>query len=63
MDKVNGARKFGEQTKYCDLPLITAQHQIAWLKENLRGETAPDLIIWSGDSSSHQMLKLSEEDV
>ena len=25
VDPVNGARKFGELTKYCDLPLFTAQ--------------------------------------
>jgi hypothetical protein len=57
---LNGARKFGEKSEYCDLPLLTARAQLEWLKENLRGEAAPDLIIWSGDNVSHQMTVLTE---
>ena len=57
-----GARKFGETTG-CDLPYNSCQGQIEWLKENLRGEMAPDLILWTGDSVSHDMQHMTEETI
>jgi hypothetical protein len=62
MAVLNGARKFGERGD-CDLPLITAQGQMQWLKENLRGELKPSLIIWTGDSASHAMVQMTEDQI
>jgi len=58
----NGARRFGENTE-CDLPLITAQGQMAWLNENLRGHLKPELILWTGDSVSHGVEYMTEKEV
>lgn len=56
------ARKYGELSG-CDLPIITAQKQIEWLSKNLIGHRKPDLILWTGDSISHDLVGISEEDV
>lgn len=56
-----GARKYGEYT--CDLPLISAEKQLKWLKENLKGHDKPNLILWTGDSISHDMNQIELEDV
>ena len=55
-----GARKYGELA-LCDLPEITAREQIQWLKQNLRGDLKPDLILWTGDSASHDITGMTEE--
>lgn len=57
-----GARKFGEVIG-CDIPLVTCRAQMQWLKENLRGELQPDLILWTGDNVSHDMQHMTEEKV
>jgi|LauGreDrversion4_2_1035121.scaffolds.fasta_scaffold161951_2 hypothetical protein len=57
-----GARKYGE-VAFCDIPEITAREQMEWLKENLRGHLKPSLILWTGDSTSHEMVETSEEHV
>ena len=63
VDKLNdGAKKFGEVTG-CDLPLTTCQEQMKWFKENLTGELKPSLIIWSGDSVSHDLTHITKEKV
>lgn len=36
---------------------------MAWLKENLRGHLKPDLVLWTGDSVSHGMEYMSEDEV
>lgn len=58
----SGARPFGEITG-CDIPLISCRGQLEWLRDNLRGEMAPDLILWTGDSVSHDMQHMTEEKV
>jgi len=45
------------------MPLFTAQDQINWLKENLRGHLKPELIIWTGDSASHSMEYMDEKEI
>ena len=34
-----------------------------WLNENLRGHLKPDLILWTGDSVSHGLVYMTEEEV
>jgi len=51
------ARRYGELT--CDIPFVTAEKQVEWLAENLE----PDLILWTGDSSSHDLYNMGEKDV
>ena len=34
-----------------------------WLSKNLIGHRKPDLILWTGDSISHDLIGISEEDV
>ena len=36
---------------------------MTWLKENLRGHLKPDLILWTGDSVSHGMEYMTENEV
>jgi 3',5'-cyclic AMP phosphodiesterase CpdA len=59
-DPQDGARKFGELTG-CDLPLETAKAQITWLSKNLLGHRKPDLILWTGDSISHDLTGITED--
>jgi sphingomyelin phosphodiesterase len=57
-----GARRYGEYS--CDLPFAAAQAEVKWLNENLVGEhLKPDLIIWTGDSISHDVRSVTEEHV
>ena len=56
------AGRYGELTN-CDMPLETAEKQLNWLRDNLIDSNRPDLILWTGDSISHQMLHISEEEV
>jgi hypothetical protein len=52
------ARKYGELT--CDIPFVTAVEQMKalakWSKEN---EEKIDMIIWTGDSVSHDIHRIS----
>lgn len=34
-----------------------------WFKENLQGEMKPSLIIWSGDSVSHDLTHMTKDKV
>ena len=43
------------------MPEITAREQIQWLKQNLRGDLKPDLILWTGDSASHDITGMTED--
>jgi hypothetical protein len=43
--------------------MITAEKQVEWLSKNLIGHRKPDLILWTGDSISHDLVGISEEDV
>ena len=43
----------------CDIPFLTADKQMEWLGKNIK----PQLILWTGDSSSHDLYNLHEEDV
>ena len=36
---------------------------MTWLKDNLRGHLKPDLILWTGDSVSHGMEYMTENEV
>ena len=56
------AGRYGELTN-CDMPLETAEKQLIWLRDNLKDSRKPDLILWTGDSVSHQMLDISKDDV
>ena len=57
-----GARKYGEYT--CDLPITTAQAQMDWMHENFIGDhLKPDVILWTGDSISHDVRSLTENHV
>ena len=58
---INGARKYGEYT--CDFPLEGAKAQMKWFKDNLTEEKKPSLIVWTGDSLSHKVLGLKENDL
>jgi len=39
--------------------LNTAEKQVEWLANNL----SPDLILWTGDSSSHDLYRLTAKDI
>lgn len=41
----------------------TAEAQIKWLSRNLVGHRRPDLILWTGDSISHDLTGIIEEHV
>lgn len=56
----SGARRFGEITG-CDIPLETCREQLKWFAENLPKQ--PDLILWTGDSVSHDMAYMTREKV
>lgn len=51
------ARKYGELT--CDIPYVTAVKQmeslVKYAKENLPEGEKIDLILWTGDSVSHDL--------
>lgn len=51
------ARMFGEFT--CDIPYITAEKQLEWLGQNEK----IDLILWTGDSVSHDLHSITHTDV
>jgi len=54
-----GARRYGELTG-CDLPMETAKKSIEWLSKNLVGHRKPDIILWTGDSISHDLIGITE---
>jgi hypothetical protein len=44
------------------LPFAAAEAEVKWLNENLIGDhLKPDIIIWSGDSISHDVRSITEE--
>lgn len=57
-----GAGRFG-QSMTCDLPYETCKLQMEWFKQNLRGQRAPDLILWTGDNTNHDMAHVTEDEI
>lgn len=57
-----GARRYGELTN-CDLPLEAAEAQMKWLAKNLKNDLKPDIILWTGDSVSHDLVSLNKDTV
>lgn len=55
-----GARKYGELTG-CDLPMETVEAQIESLSKLLIGHRKPDVILWTGDSISHDLTGVTQE--
>jgi len=41
----------------------TAQKSIEWLSKNLVGHRKPDMILWTGDSISHDLTGITESDI
>jgi predicted MPP superfamily phosphohydrolase len=45
------------------MPLTTCRLQLEWLRAHLIGDLKPSLILWTGDSVSHDIRHMTEEHV
>lgn len=55
-DSVNGstpAGKFGAPGAACDIPFITVQSTLDFVRDHVR----PDAVFWTGDNSPHDRVK------